>query len=173
MWLLSHARREGAGASSSSTPMWLQQLIRTNGSRGFSIFGGKTHCALNCGILALSHTETEKGDYIRTTHSKLESSSPVCIQIGLFTLVELDYVRTKTASLSVSQKFWHRPNLREWWVGINISGRMVMQLDCKGLSIAANKPTKNNSRRSAGNFRISNLDDFLQKVKCEACSQLA
>jgi hypothetical protein len=44
-------------------------------------------------------------------HSKLKSSSPVCIQIGLFTLVELDDVETETASLSVSQKFWRRPNL--------------------------------------------------------------
>jgi hypothetical protein len=58
-------------------------------------------------------------------------------------------VETKTASLSVFQTFWRRPNLREWWVGIKISGRMVMQLDCKGSSIAANKPTKNNSRISA------------------------
>ena len=47
----------------------------------------------------LSHSETEKGDFIRTMHSKLESSSPVCIQIGLFTLVELDYVETETTSL--------------------------------------------------------------------------
>jgi hypothetical protein len=62
-------------------------------------------------IKVLSHSETEKGDYNRTTHSKLESSSPNCIQIRLFTLVELDYVKTKTASLSVSQNFWHRPNL--------------------------------------------------------------
>jgi hypothetical protein len=71
----------------------------------------------------------------------------------------------KTASLSVSQKFWHRPNLRKWWVGIKISGMKVMQLDCKGSSIAAN-PTQNNSRSSAGNFRISNLEGF-------PCSQLA
>jgi hypothetical protein len=78
----------------------------------------------------------------------------------LFTLVELDYVETKNASLSASQKFWHRPNLREWWVGIKLSGRMVMQLDCKGLSIAVNEPTKNNSRSSAG-IRISNLEGFL------------
>ncbi len=46
-----------------------------------------------------------------------------------------------------------------------------MQLDCKGSSIAANKPTKKYSRSSAGNFRISNLEGFPQKVKCEACSQ--
>jgi hypothetical protein len=47
-----------------------------------------------------------------------------------------------------------------------------MQLDCKGSLIAANKPTENNSRSSVGNFRISNLEGFSQKVKCEACSQL-
>ncbi len=75
-------------------------------------------------------------------HSKLESSSPVCIQIRLFTLVELDYVETEIESLSVSQKFWHRPNLREWWVGVNIAERMVMHLDWKGLLIAPNEPTK-------------------------------
>ncbi len=102
------------------------------GSLSFSTLGGKNafHFKLRH-IVALSHSETEKGDYIGTTHSKLESSSPVCIQIWLFTLVELDYVETKTASLIVSQKFWRRPNLREWWEG------------------------------------------FLQKVKCEAHSQLA
>jgi hypothetical protein len=82
-------------------------------------------------------------------------------------------VENKTASLSVSLKVWRKPNLREWWVGIKISGRMVVQLDCKGSSIAANKTTKNSSRSSAGNFRISNLEGFPQKVKCEACSQLA
>jgi hypothetical protein len=49
---------------------------------------------------------------------------------------------------------------------------MVMQLDCKGSLIAANKPTTNNSRSSAGNLRISNLEGFPQKVKCEAHSQL-
>ncbi len=124
-------------------------------------------------LVALSHSETGKGNYIRTTRSKLESSSPVCIQIGLLTLVELDYyVGTKTASLSVSQKFWCRPNLREWWVGIKILGRMVMQLDCKGSLIAANKPTKNNSRSLVGDFRNSNLEGFLWEVKCEAHSQL-
>ena len=31
-------------------------------------------------------------------HSKLKSSSPVCIQIGLFTLVELVYVEAETTS---------------------------------------------------------------------------
>jgi hypothetical protein len=124
-------------------------------------------------IVALSHSETEKGVYIRTTHSKVESSSPVCIQIGQFTLVGLDFVETKTASLSVSQKFWHRPNLREWWVSIKFSGRMVMQLDCKGSLIAANEPTKNNDRSSVRNFRISNVEGFPRKVKCEARSQLA
>jgi hypothetical protein len=82
-------------------------------------------------------------------------------------------VETKTASSSVSQEFRHRPNLREWWVGIKISGRMAMQLDCNSSSIAANKPTKNNSRSLAGNFRISNLEGFPLKVKCEDCSQLA
>jgi hypothetical protein len=92
--------------------------------------------------IALSHSETKRGDYIRTTHSKLESSSPVCIQIGLFTLVDLDYLVTKTASLGVSQKFWHRWELREWWVGMKILGIMVMQLDCRALLIAANEPTK-------------------------------
>ncbi len=111
-------------------------------------------------IVVLSHSETEKGDYIQTTHSKLESSSSVCIQIGLFTLVELDYVEIKTLSLSVSQKFCRRPNLREWWVVIKISGRMVMQLDCKGSLIAANEPTKNNSRSLVVKFRISNLEGF-------------
>ncbi len=34
-------------------------------------------------------------------------SSPVCIQIGLNTLEELDYVEPKTASLKGFQKFWH------------------------------------------------------------------
>jgi hypothetical protein len=32
---------------------------------------------------------------------------------------------------------------------------------------------KNNSRSLVGDFRISNLEGFPQKVKCEACSQLA
>jgi hypothetical protein len=48
-----------------------------------------------------------------------------------------------------------------------------MQLDCKGSSIAANEPTKNNRRSLVGNFRISNLEGFPQKVKYEASSQLA
>jgi hypothetical protein len=82
-------------------------------------------------------------------------------------------VETKNASLSVFQKFWCRPKIREWWVGVKISGWMVMQLDCKGLLIAANKPTKHNSRSLVGNFRISNLEGFQGKVKCEARSQLA
>jgi hypothetical protein len=51
--------------------------------------------------------------------------------------------------------------------------RMVMQLYCKGSLIAANEPTKNNSRSSARNFRILNSKGFPQKVKCEACTQLA
>jgi hypothetical protein len=83
-------------------------------------------------------------------------------KLGYLLWVELDYVKTKTLSLSVSQKFWRRPNLREWLVGIKISGRMVMQLHYKGFSIAANKPTKNNSRSLAGNFRISNLEGFMR-----------
>jgi hypothetical protein len=37
-------------------------------------------------------------------HSKLKSSSQVSIQIGLFTLVELDYVETDPAYLSVFSK---------------------------------------------------------------------
>jgi hypothetical protein len=59
-----------------------------------------------------------------------------------------------------SQKFWHRPNLREWWVGITFLLRMVMQLDCKGLLMVANKPTKNNSRSLAGDFGILDSEGF-------------
>jgi hypothetical protein len=83
----------------------------------------KSHLKLRH-IVAMSHSETGKGDYIKTTHSKIESSSPVCIQIGLFTLVELDYVETKTASLIVSQKFWHRPNLH---LGMHASCKQSLQ----------------------------------------------
>ena len=47
-------------------------------------------------IIALSFKETKERSYTRTTHSKtLKSSSPVCIQIGLNTLEELDYVGPK------------------------------------------------------------------------------
>ncbi len=42
-------------------------------------------------MIALSHWETKR-DYIRTMHSKLESSSPVCIQIGLNYSGKLDHV---------------------------------------------------------------------------------
>ncbi len=48
-----------------------------------------------------------------------------------------------------------------------------MQLDCKGSLIAANKPTKNNIRSLAGDFRITNSEGFPREVKCEAHSQLA
>jgi hypothetical protein len=41
----------------------------------------------------------------------------ICNQIGLFTLIKLGYVESKTARFYGSQKFWHMPNLREWWVG--------------------------------------------------------
>ena len=47
-------------------------------------------------IIALSLKRLKERSYTRTTHSKtLKSSSPVCIQIGLNTLVELDYVGPK------------------------------------------------------------------------------
>jgi hypothetical protein len=36
-------------------------------------------------------------------------------------LAKLGYVETKT----VSQKFWHRPNLREWWVGEKLIGKAI------------------------------------------------
>jgi hypothetical protein len=50
---------------------------------------------------------------------------------------------------------------------------MVMQLDCKGLLIVANKPSKNNSRSLAGDFGILNSEVFFREVKCEARSQSA
>jgi hypothetical protein len=58
-------------------------------------------------------------------------------------------VETKTASLGVSQKFWSRPNLREWWVGINFLLRMVMQLDCKGSLMVANDYGEGQTRARA------------------------
>jgi hypothetical protein len=63
----------------------------------FSIVDGKTHCTLKSRhIIALSLKRLKERSYTRTTHSKtLKSSSPVCIQIGLNTLVELDYVGPK------------------------------------------------------------------------------
>jgi hypothetical protein len=31
---------------------------------------------------------------------------------------------------TVSQKFWHRPNLREWWVGEKLIGKAIANALC-------------------------------------------
>jgi hypothetical protein len=97
-------------------------------------------------------------------HSKLKSSSPVCIQIGLFTLVELVFVESKTTSFMFPKVLaLAKP---QGVVGkYNFFQRIVMQLDCKGSSIAANEPTKNNGRSLVGDLGISNLEGFSREVK--------
>ena len=58
--------------------------------RGFPSVDGKTHCALNHGTYSICHTSKRpRGTRLQNyRHSKLvKSSSPVCIQIGLITLV--------------------------------------------------------------------------------------
>jgi hypothetical protein len=50
-------------------------------------------------------------------------------------LDELDYMEPKTASFEGFPKFWHEPNLWEWWVGIKekLGERMAMRSNYNGL----------------------------------------
>jgi hypothetical protein len=57
--------------------------------------------------------------------------------------------------------------------GYKFLGRIVMQLDCKGVLIVTNGPTTKNSRSLTGDFGISNLESLPREVKCEAHSQSA
>jgi hypothetical protein len=67
------------GATQQSTNSWR-----------FPSVDGKTHCALNCSTYSICHTSkrSREARLQNYRHSKLvKSSSPVCIQNGLITLV--------------------------------------------------------------------------------------
>ncbi len=57
--------------------------------------------------------------------------------------------------------------------GYNFFAKDGNAIESKGLLIVANEPTKNNSKKLAGDFGILNLEGFPQEVKCEAHGQSA
>jgi hypothetical protein len=59
----------------------------------------------------------------------------------------------------------------QWMLINNLFAKDGNAMGLQKLVDSCNKPTKNNGGSSVGGFGISNLERFLQEVKCEAHSQ--
>jgi hypothetical protein len=68
---------------------------------------------------------------------------------------------------TVSQKFWHRPNLREWWVGEKLIGKAIANaLPCLDDDVEeAKETTMVEGWRGLKNLKFGTLSEF---EKCEA-----